>query len=134
AELAHYAMRKVVDTDVTPPGEDLGHSARQIEDIVAATTLPRAVRVDMRGMVAGMRASLLSFGMGLGLALVLLYLILVAQFRSFGDPLLILLAVPMGIVGVLVRVYSTGTTINVQSLRGIVMLEGVVVSNSSPIV
>src|SRR2546426_8685789 len=133
-EVAHYALRKVVDTYVSLSGEDLGHTAKQIEDIVAATTLPKGVRVDMRGMVAGMRASFLSFGMGLGLSLVLLYLILVAQFRSFVDPLLILLAVPMGIVGVLVMLYSTGTTINVQSLMGIVMMVGIVVSNSILIV
>src|SRR5439155_2350420 len=119
-EVAHYALRKVVDTYVSLASEDLGHTAKQIEDIVAATKLPKGVRVDMRGMVAGMRVSFLSFGMGLGLALVLLYLILVAQFRSFVDPLLILLAVPMGIVGVLVMLYTTGTTINVQSLMGIV--------------
>ena len=55
----------------------------------------------MRGMVQGMRASFQSFGLGLILALVLLYLILVAQFRSFTDPLLILLAVPPGLTGVL---------------------------------
>jgi len=133
-EVAHYALRKVVDTYVSLASEDLGHTAKQIEDIVAATKLPKGVRVDMRGMVAGMRASFLSFGMGPGLALVLLYLILVAQFRSFVDPLLILLAVPMGLVGVLVMLYTTGTTINVQSLMGIAMMVGIVVSNSILIV
>jgi multidrug efflux pump subunit AcrB len=133
-EVAHYGLRKVVDTYVSLSTEDLGRTAKQIEDIVTATKLPKGVRVDMRGMVAGMRASFLSFGMGLGLSLVLLYLILVAQFRSFVDPLLILLAVPMGIVGVLVMLYTTGTTINVQSLMGIVMMVGIVVSNSILIV
>ncbi|HTM49257.1 MAG TPA: efflux RND transporter permease subunit [Bryobacteraceae bacterium] len=133
-EVAHYGLRKVVDTYVSLSSEDLGRTAKQIEDIVAETKLPKGVRVDMRGMVAGMRASFLSFGMGLGLSLVLLYLILVAQFRSFVDPLLILLAVPMGIVGVLVMLYTTGTTINVQSLMGIVMMVGIVVSNSILIV
>jgi HAE1 family hydrophobic/amphiphilic exporter-1 len=133
-EVAHYALRKVVDTYVSLSSEDLGHTAKQIEDIVGETQLSKGVRVDMRGMVAGMRASFLSFGMGLGLSLILLYLILVAQFRSFVDPLLILLAVPMGIVGVLIMLYSTGTTINVQSLMGIVMMVGIVVSNSILIV
>jgi multidrug efflux pump subunit AcrB len=61
---------------------------------------------------------------------VLLYLILVAQFRSFVDPLLILLAVPLGLAGVLLTLYATGTTLNVQSLMGIVMMVGIVVSNS----
>jgi len=90
--------------------------------------------VDLRGMVDGMRASFRSFGLGLILAIVLLYLILVAQFRSFLDPVLILLAVPMGITGVLVTLYLTDTTLNVQSLMGIVMMVGIVVSNSILIV
>ena len=81
-------------------------------------------------MVQGMRASFRSFGMGLILAVVLLYLILVAQFRSFVDPFLILAAVPTGITGVLLTLYLTGTTLNVMSLMGIVMMVGIVVSNS----
>jgi HAE1 family hydrophobic/amphiphilic exporter-1 len=65
---------------------------------------------------------------------VLLYLILVAQFRSAVDPLLILLAVPPGVTGVLLALYLTATTLNVQSLMGVVMMVGMVVSNSILIV
>ncbi len=64
----------------------------------------------------------------------LVYLILVAQFRSFIDPFLIVLAVPTGIVGVILTLVLTGTTLNIQSLMGIVMLQGMVVSNSILIV
>jgi multidrug efflux pump subunit AcrB len=64
----------------------------------------------------------------------LVYLILVAQFKSFIDPLLIVLAVPTGIVGVILTLVLTGTTLNIQSLMGIVMLQGMVVSNSILIV
>jgi multidrug efflux pump subunit AcrB len=85
-------------------------------------------------MVQGMRASFRSFGIGLLLAIVLLYLILVAQFESFRDPLIILLAVPLGLTGVLVLLYLAGTTLNVQSLMGVVMMVGIVVSNSILIV
>ncbi|MEO7650781.1 MAG: efflux RND transporter permease subunit, partial [Bryobacteraceae bacterium] len=129
-EVAHYGLRKVIDTYVSLNGEDLGKTAKAVEEIVAKTKLPKGVRIDLRGSVEGMRASFKSFGLGLVLALVLLYLILVAQFQSFLDPLLILLAVPMGIAGVLVMLYATGTTINVQSLMGVVMMVGIVVSNS----
>jgi multidrug efflux pump subunit AcrB len=108
--------------------------AAQIDELMAKTELPAGLRIDMRGMVQGMRASLKSFAMGLGLAVVLLYLILVAQFRSFVDPFLILLAVPMGLTGVLVTLWGLGTTLNVQSLMGIVMMVGIVVSNSILIV
>jgi multidrug efflux pump subunit AcrB len=81
-----------------------------------------------------MRASFRSFAFGLLLALVLLYLILVAQFESFVDPLIILLAVPLGLTGVLLVLYLSGTTLNVQSLMGVVMMVGIVVSNSILIV
>jgi HAE1 family hydrophobic/amphiphilic exporter-1 len=80
--------------------------------------------------VQGMRSSFSSFGFGLLLAVALLYLILVAQFKSFLDPFLILSALPMGITGVLVTLYLTGTSLNVMSLMGTVMMVGVVVSNS----
>jgi len=133
-EIDHYQIRRVIDIYVNPAGEDLGTLANGIDRILQNTTLPGGVRVNMRGMVQGMRSSFTSFALGLILALVLLYLILVAQFRSFLDPLLILLAVPTGLTGVLVALYVTGTTLNVQSLMGVLMMVGMVVSNSILIV
>jgi multidrug efflux pump subunit AcrB len=85
-------------------------------------------------MVQGMRDSFSRFAFGLGLAVVLLYLILVAQFKSFVDPFIILTAVPPGLAGVIVTLYFTGTTLNVMSLMGVVMLVGIAVSNSILIV
>jgi multidrug efflux pump subunit AcrB len=81
-----------------------------------------------------MQSSFKSFGIGLVLAILLVYLILVAQFASFIDPFLIVLAVPTGLVGVFFTLAFTGTTLNIQSLMGIVMLQGMVVSNSILIV
>jgi multidrug efflux pump subunit AcrB len=133
-EIDHYQIRRVVDIYVNPDGEDLGALAGRIDGVIKQTRLPAGVRVDMRGMVQGMRSSFTSFALGLILALVLLYLILVAQFRSFLDPLLILLAVPTGLTGVLVALFITGTTLNVQSLMGVLMMVGMVVSNSILIV
>ena len=85
-------------------------------------------------MVEGMLASFNSFGLGFLLSFVLLYLILVAQFRSFLDPVLIMLAIPMGFVGVLVILPLTHTTLNVMSLMGVLMLVGIADSNSILIV
>ncbi len=68
------------------------------------------------------------------LAIVLVYLILVAQFASFLDPFIILLAVPPGLAGVLLFLLVTGTTLNIMSLMGTVMMVGIVVSNSILIV
>jgi multidrug efflux pump subunit AcrB len=133
-EIDHYQIQRVIDIYVNPAGEDLGRLAAGIRNVLASTTLPAGIRVATRGMVQGMQASFQSFGLGLILALVLLYLILVAQFRSAIDPLLILLAVPPGVTGVLLALYLTGTTLNVQSLMGVVMMVGMVVSNSILIV
>jgi multidrug efflux pump subunit AcrB len=133
-EIDHYQIRRVVDVYVNPATEDLGAVAGSIDRVVHATKLPAGIKADMRGMVQGMRASFTSFALGLMLALVLLYLILVAQFRSFVDPVLILLAVPTGVTGVLVALFVTGTTLNVQSLMGVLMMVGMVVSNSILIV
>jgi len=133
-EIDHYQIQRVIDIYVNPKGEDLGTLARGIDRIIASGRRPAGVRVAVRGMVQGMQASFTSFGLGLLLALVLLYLILVAQFRSFVDPVLILLAVPTGLTGVLAALYATGTTLNVQSLMGVLMMVGMVVSNSILIV
>ena len=133
-EIDHYQIRRVIDLYVNPAGEDLGSVAAGIRQVLARTKLPAGIKVDLRGMVEGMEASFKSFAAGLVLALVLLYLILVAQFRSFTDPVLILLAVPPGLAGVLLALFMTGTTLNVQSLMGVLMMVGMAVSNSILIV
>jgi multidrug efflux pump subunit AcrB len=79
------------------------------------------------GEVQTMRDSFGQFLSGLLIALVLVYLVMVAQFRSFLDPLMILLTVPLGFIGVAVTLYSTGSGLNIQSLMGIIMMVGIVV-------
>ena len=123
-----------MDVYVSPTGEDFGKVLKGVQKIVADLQLPSNVRVVVRGSAHAMQVSFRSFGLGLILATVLVYLILVAQFKSFFDPLLILLAVPTGLTGVLIIFFATGTTLNVMSLMGIVMMVGIVVSNSILIV
>ena len=101
-EVDHYQIQRTADVYVTPKSEDLGRVTNQIQNIVATIPHPANVRVNLRGMVQGMQQSFRSFAIGFSLSFVLLYLILVAQFRSFIDPVLIMLAIPMGIIGVLV--------------------------------
>jgi multidrug efflux pump subunit AcrB len=100
----------------------------------AQSQLPPDMVINVRGTVQAMRSSFSSFGKGLILSTLLVYLILVAQFKSFIDPFLILLAVPTGLAGVLLILYLTCTTLNIMSLMGIVMMVGIVVSNSILIV
>jgi HAE1 family hydrophobic/amphiphilic exporter-1 len=133
-EVDHYQLRRTIDVYVQPSSEDLGRVASAVDRIVGGVKLPEGLRIDVRGAVQGMRASFQSFGYGLLLSVLLVYLILVAQFRSFSDPLLILLAVPPGIAGVALMLAGTGTTLNIQSLLGVIMMAGIVVSNSILIV
>ena len=133
-EVDHYQLDREFDVYVAPSGEDLGHISGAIDKIVANTKLPEGVRVNLRGSVQGMRESFKSFGVGLILAIALVYLILVAQFASFLDPFIILLAIPPGVAGVLLILLVLGTTLNIMSLMGVVMMVGIVVSNSILIV
>ena len=133
-EVDHYQIQRVMDVYVTPSGEDLGSVTDKIKRIVSDTNMPSNVRVNLRGMVQGMQASFKSFGLGFLLSFVLLYLILTAQFKSFVDPLLIMLAIPMGFVGVFLILPFTHSTLNVMSLMGVLMLVGIADSNSILIV
>jgi multidrug efflux pump subunit AcrB len=133
-EVDHYQLGRVMDVYVATSGEDLGNVLKSVNKIISETPRPDGVRVNVRGSVQGMQASFKSFGLGLILSVLLVYLILVAQFKSWVDPLVILLAVPTGLTGVLLTLLLTGTTLNVMSLMGIVMMVGIVVSNSILIV
>ncbi|HLN01422.1 MAG TPA: efflux RND transporter permease subunit [Bryobacteraceae bacterium] len=133
-EVDHYQIQREIDVYVTPTGEDLGKITGAIRKIVADAKLPGNVRIELRGMVNGMEESFTSFGIGFTLSFILLFLILIAQFKSFIDPFLIMLAIPMGFIGVLIILPLTHTTLNVMSLMGVLMLIGIADSNSILIV
>ena len=133
-EVNHYQIQRVADIYVTPSGEDLQRVTASIRKILAKANLPGNVRVNLRGMVDGMEQSFKSFAFGFLISFLLLFLILTAQFKSFVDPFLIMLAIPMGFVGVLIILPLTGSTLNVMSLMGVLMLVGIADSNSILIV
>ena len=133
-EVDHYQLRRIIDIYVAPTGEDISKVLTGVQKILHDTSMPENIRTEIRGSARAMQVSFRSFGFGLLLSTVLVYLILVAQFKSFLDPLLILLAVPTGLTGVLIILFATHTTLNVMSLMGVVMMVGIVVSNSILIV
>jgi multidrug efflux pump subunit AcrB len=133
-EFDHYAIQRVVDVYVTPAGEDLGKLQNSINHLLDSAQPPPGIRVTLRGMVLGMRESFKSFAIGFAVSLALIYLILIAQFRSFVDPFLIMLAIPMGFIGVLVILPLVHSTLNVMSLMGVLLLIGIAGSNSILIV
>nr|WP_296649656.1 efflux RND transporter permease subunit [Paraburkholderia sp.] len=100
-EVDHYQLFRIIDVYVSPKSEDLGALSKQVNNIIKDTKLPPNIRIEVRGSVLAMQQSFKSFGVGLLLAVVLVYLILMAQFASFIDPFIILLAIPSGITGVI---------------------------------
>ncbi|TWU47256.1 Cobalt-zinc-cadmium resistance protein CzcA [Rubripirellula tenax] len=129
-EIQHYNIARVNDVHVNVVNRDIGSVAADIETALADMEFENGVSVSLRGPVETMRSGMKLLGIGLAVAAFLVYLVLMAQFRSFTDPLIIMLAVPLGIGGVLVVLYLTNTNLNIQSLMGTLMMIGVVVNNS----
>ena len=126
----HYDLSRLINVLVTPVGNDLGRVAKDIEKVLAGIDLPKDVTVQLRGEVANMRSAIQNFALALPLAVVLIYLVMVALFRSFIDPLIILVAVPLGWIGTVLTLHLTNTSVNVESMIGTLMMMGIVVSNS----
>jgi multidrug efflux pump subunit AcrB len=133
-EVDHYQIRRVIDVYVAPKTEALQNVGARIERLVAQTPHDQNTVLNVRGAVASMNEAFHDFGLGLIIAVLLVYLILMAQFRSFIDPFIILMAIPPGLVGVALILLLTGSTLNIMSLMGVIMMTGIVVSNSILIV
>jgi len=130
----HNQIRRVVDIYVSPKSEALEGVGKQISNVLDHTPHDRNTVLNMRGAVVSMNESFQDFGLGLIIAILLVYLILMAQFRSFVDPFIILMAIPPGLLGVALILVMTGSTLNIMSLMGVIMMTGIVVSNSILIV
>ncbi len=133
-EVDHYQLRREFDIYVMPNKEDLSQINKEVQGIVGGIPKTNGMTVKVRGSVRDMEQSFSSFGIGLVLAIVLVYLVLMAQFASFSNPFVILLAIPPALAGALAFLLLTGSTLNVMSLMGIVMTTGIAVSNSILIV
>jgi multidrug efflux pump subunit AcrB len=132
-ELNHVNLRRVTNVMVNSEGRDIGGLAtdvgRQVEALKAEGVVPEGVRINLKGEYARMQESFSSLAGGLALAAILVYLLMVPLFRSFMGPLIIMFTVPLGLIGVLVTLFLTGTTLNVQSEMGVIFLVGIVVAN-----
>jgi multidrug efflux pump subunit AcrB len=133
-EVDHYQLRRVFDVYVMPKSENLAAIGKDVNKIVAGAHPSHGTVLTVRGTVNNMNESFKSFAIGLIMSIVLVFLILMAQFASFVDPFIILLAIPPGISGVILFLLVTGTTINIMSLMGVLMMTGIVVSDSILIV
>jgi hydrophobic/amphiphilic exporter-1 (mainly G- bacteria), HAE1 family len=133
-EVDHYQIRRVIDVYVMPVSEDLGAVQSEVNRDLKELKTGKNVRITVRGAAVGMSESFKRFAVGLVLSIILVYLILMAQFRSFVDPFIILTAIPPGLSGVVLVLLLTRTTLNIMSLMGVIMMTGIVVSNSILIV
>ncbi|WP_070105834.1 efflux RND transporter permease subunit [Burkholderia plantarii] len=132
AVVTHYNIRLVTDLYVSVDGRDLGAVASDIDAIVARAraTLPRGTSVTLRGQVETMRSSYFGLGAGVAMAIVLVYLLIVVNFQSWIDPLIIISAMPAALAGIAWMLFVTGTHLSVPALTGAVMTVGVATANS----
>ncbi len=133
-EVDHYQLRRVMDVYVQPKTESLTAVDKQVDRLMTRIPTSHGMKTSLHGAPVNMNTAFERFGLGLILAVALVYLILMAQFTSFIDPLIILMAVPPGLAGVSVMLVITGSTLNIMSLMGVIMMTGIVVSNSILIV
>jgi multidrug efflux pump subunit AcrB len=133
-EVDHYQIRRVIDIYVATRTEALQHVDASIEKLLKNTSTDRNTVLKVRGAVVSMNQSFKEFGLGLIVAVLMVYLILMSQFKSFIDPFIILMAVPPGLAGVVMTLLLTGSSLNIMSLMGVIMMTGIVVSNSILIV
>jgi multidrug efflux pump subunit AcrB len=133
-EVDHYQIRRVIDIYVSTTTEALQGVGRDVSRLLANTKTDKNTVLNLRGAVVSMNHSFAEFGIGLIIAVLMVYLILMTQFTSFIDPFIILMAIPPGLAGVVLILLVTGSTLNIMSLMGVIMMTGIVVSNSILIV
>jgi multidrug efflux pump subunit AcrB len=130
--ITHYNVLSTFDVQANVQGADLGAVSDGIEKIVADARkdLPRGTRIAIRGQVESMNASFRGLSYGLIAAIVLVYLLMVVNFQSWLDPLIILMALPGALAGIVWILFATHTTLSVPALMGAIMSIGVATSNS----
>ena len=132
----HYNVQPVFDIYANVDGRDLGGVAEDVRRIVdsVAGTVPPGTELKLRGQVETMQSSFARLGFGLMFAILLVYLLMVVNFESWLDPLIILMAVPGALAGGLWMLFLTQTTLSVPALMGCIMAIGVATANSILIV
>jgi multidrug efflux pump subunit AcrB len=124
-----YLQRIIDVTANVAPGKDLGSAAVATQAAIDALPPPDGFTATLGGQVAAQKDAFGSLQFSALMAIALVYMILASQFKSLLDPLVIMFSVPLGIGGVVVALWATGTTLSVNSFMGIIMMVGIVVSN-----
>jgi len=127
-EFNHVGLKRVVNVLVNTQNRDIGSLASDLQKKLQAIQIPQGMKISLKGEFARMQESFQSLGFGLLLASILVYLLMVPLMRSFLMPLIIMATVPLGLIGVLVILWLTKTTLNIQSEMGVIFLVGIIVS------
>ncbi len=132
ASVSHYAIAPVIDIYGNVDGTDLGSVSAAIDRLVAKneSKLVRGSRVEVRGQIQTMRSSFVGLLGGLVFSIVLVYMLIVINFQSWVDPLIIISALPAALAGIVWFLFLTHTTVSVPALTGSIMCVGVATANS----
>jgi multidrug efflux pump subunit AcrB len=130
--LNHYNVQPVFDVYASVQGTDLGSVSSRVDQIITKYKgqVGKASSIVVRGQVQSMNQSFFQLGVGIGFAVLLVYFLMVVNFQSWLDPLIILMALPGALAGILWALFVTRTTVSVPALMGCIMAIGVATSNS----
>jgi multidrug efflux pump subunit AcrB len=132
AVVTHYSTKPTMDLFAAVDRTDLGSVAADVQRIVDnySKHLPKGVNIDVRGQVVTMAQSYRGLIGGLAFAIILVYLLIVVNFQSWVDPLIIIAALPAALAGLVWMLFLTGTALSVPALMGAIMCMGVATANS----
>jgi multidrug efflux pump subunit AcrB len=132
AVVSHYNVQPVLDIFAATQGRDLGGVAADVSRIVdaARAQLPPGSSIVMRGQVQSMNESFAGLGAGLVFAIALVYLLMVVNFQSWLDPLIIISGLPASLAGIAWMLFATHTTLSVPALTGTILCIGIATANS----
>jgi HAE1 family hydrophobic/amphiphilic exporter-1 len=130
AEIRRVAQERVAIISANLAYGDLGAAAAEAGAIVSQTAMPTGITAMVSGQSEEMQDSFRSMQFALALAVFLVYLVMASQFESLIHPLVILFTIPLALVGAVLALFITGTTVNVVAFIGVIMLAGIVVNNA----
>lgn len=127
-----YNNTNMINIHANIQGRDLGSVSRDINKLIeqARTTLPRGVDLKVRGQIETLETAFVGLGLGIIVAIALVYLLVVVNFQSWLDPLIIISALPAALAGIAWMLFLSGTTLSVPALTGTIMTMGVATANS----
>ena len=123
-------QERLVTLSCNIAGRDLGSVAKDVEAAIKTVPIPGNFTVSISGDYEDQQTAFRELGTAFLLALVLVYMVMACQFESFRDPLVVMFSVPLAIIGVILALFLTGSTFNIQSFIGCIMLAGIVVNNA----